>query len=229
MINETDYVNNSLTKEQEEKIDTLFMEFNNSKSPGYAVGVIQDGRFVYKKSYGLANLEYNIPITAESKFDIGSISKQFTAAGIALLKLEGKLSFNDDVRKYFPEMPNYETKITIRNLLHHTSGISDYTSLMTLTKINIYDHQDIKKMIFRQKKLNFISGSKFQYSNSGYLLLAEIISLVSGMSYAEYIVEHIFKPLEMHNSLIEESYEQIIKNRVVSYYKEDDRFWRFVS
>ncbi|HAQ61087.1 TPA: aminopeptidase [Candidatus Delongbacteria bacterium] len=234
MKNDTDYTDNSLTKEQEMQIDALFTQYDNADTPGCAVGVIQNGKFIYKKSFGMANLDYDIPITADSKFDIGSAAKQFTAAGIALLVLEKKLSLNDDIRKYIPEMNDFGNVITIDHLLHHTSGLKDYTSLLNLS-LNAqfsefyFDNNDCLNLLFKQKDLNFKPGEMHSYSNSGYLLLGEIISRVSGISFAEYVTEKIFKPIGMYNSIIDENSRKVQKNRVASYYKiADHDFYRLL-
>jgi CubicO group peptidase (beta-lactamase class C family) len=227
MINETDYTKNPLTKEQEMQIDALFTQYDKADTPGCAVGVIKNGRFIYKKSFGMANLDYDIPITADSKFDIGSVAKQFTAACIVLLVLEEKLKLNDDIRKYIPEMNDFGNVITIDHLLHHTSGLKDYTSLLFFSLSAqfsefYFDNKDSLNLLFKQKDLNFKPGEMHSYSNSGYLLLGEIISRVSGISFAEYVTEKIFKPLGMHNSLIDENSRKVQKNRVASYYKMDE-------
>ena len=224
MINETDYTNNKpLTNEQENQIDLLFKKYDTKDKPGCSVGVIRDGKFIYKKSYGLANLDYDIPITADSKFDIGSMTKQFTAVCIALLQIESKLNFDDDVRKFIPELPDYGKKITIRHLILHTSGLRDYACFVEMCGIDLdvghcyYNNKDFIKIICKIKELNFNPGEEFQYCNTGYLILAEIISKVTGKSYSKFVKERIFDPLGMDNSLINDNWRQVIKNRVVSY------------
>jgi CubicO group peptidase (beta-lactamase class C family) len=226
MINETDYSNNPLTKEQENQIDDIFAQYDTTDKPGCAVGVIQDGRFIYKKSFGMANLEHGIPITSSSKFEIGSDTKQFTATCIALLQIDGKLTYDDDIRKLIPELPNYGEKITIKNLIFHTSGLMDYTNLMRIRGINYdecyYNNEDIIRLISKIKELNFRPGEKYLYSDTGYVLLAEIISRVSGQSFAKYVKEKIFDPLGMDNTQIIDNWKQIIKNRATSYHENDD-------
>ncbi len=228
MINETNYNNNSLTKEQEDKIDELFKQCDRNDAPGCAVGIIKDGRFIYKKSFGMGNLEHDIPITSDSKFDVCSITKQFTAACIALLQIDGKLNFDDDVRKFIPELPDYGKTITIKHLIFHTSGLKDLYSLMEMSGKNFdygqsyFNNKDVVKRICKLKGLNFIPGEEYQYSNTGYLLLAEIISKVSGQSFSKFAQERIFVPLKMENSFINDNWRQVIKNRVVSYDKNDN-------
>lgn len=212
----------------ESKIDSLFTEYSNS--PGLAVGVYSKGEILFKKGYGIANLDYDIKITPETVFDIGSVSKQFTAACIVLLENEGKLSLDDDIRKYVPEISEFdEGKITIRNLLHHTSGLRDYLGLMYLSGISYDDtftEENGLDILARQNELNFIPGSEFLYSNSGYLTLAIIIRRVSGESIGSFAQKNIFTPLEMKNTFIYEDGAKVVKNRAIGYSKEGDEYKR---
>src|SRR5258706_13599756 len=156
-------------------VDEVFGDLTKSGSPGCALGVYRDGKIVYAKGYGLANVEENVAITPQSVFDIGSTSKQFTAASILLLEKQGKLSINDDIRKYVPELPNYGRKITIVQLLNHTSGLRDYLTLMDLAGIpieSVTTDADALAMVTRQKVLNFAAGSEWLYSNTGFFLLS---------------------------------------------------------
>ena len=203
-----------------DKVDKLFSEWDRPDSPGCALGIIKDGHFVYKRGYGLANLEYNIPITSKSIFRIGSTSKQFTAMCIALLEEEGKLSLDDDIRKYIPELPQYEMPITIRHLLHHTSGIRDYLTLMDLAGAradDFYVDGEVVALLARQKELNFKPGDDYLYSNSGYFLLSEIVKRISGKSMRFYAEEKIFKPLGMKNTHFHDDHTMIVKNRASGY------------
>lgn len=212
----------------ETKIDSLFAEYSNS--PGCAVGVYSKGEIIFKKGYGIANLDYDIKITPETVFDIGSVSKQFTAACIILLENEGKLSLDDDIRKYVPEISEFdEGKITIRNLLHHTSGLRDYLGLMYLSGISFDDtftEETGLDILARQNELNFIPGSEFLYSNSGYLTLAIIIRRVSGESIGSFAQKNIFTPLEMKNTFIYENGAKVVKNRAIGYSKDGDEYKR---
>lgn len=205
-------------------VDNIFAEQDKPDSPGCAVAVIQDGKIIYKQGYGIANLDYNIPITPQTVFDIGSTSKQFTAACIALLVEEGKVSLNNNIRTYIPEIPEYQRPITISHLLHHTSGIRDYLELMNLAGMdwhNVYSDQDIIDLLARQIKLNFLPGEEYLYSNSGYILLAVIVKRVTGMSTGEYATKNIFKPLGMKNTFIYEDSTRIVKNRAIGYSKDE--------
>jgi CubicO group peptidase (beta-lactamase class C family) len=163
------------------QIDAIFADLTKPGSPGCALGVYRDGEIIYAKGYGLANIEENVPITPQTVFDIGSISKQFTAASVLLLEKEGKLRLDDDVRKYIPELPDYSEsrqKVTILQLLNHTSGLRDYNSLLLLAGIhfdNVTTDDDALGIIVRQKALNFAPGSQWRYTGSGYLLLSLIV------------------------------------------------------
>jgi len=230
MINETDYTNNPLTKEQENQIDALFDQYDNTDTPGCAVGVIQDGRFIYKKSFGMANLDYDIPITADSKFELASVSKQFTAACIALLIIDGKLDLEDDVRKYIPEMQDYGKTITIRHLMYHTSGIRDYLALLILSGLrydDFFDNADAYKIICQQKGLDFLPGTKYQYSNSGYFLLAEIVHRVTGLTLRQFADQFLFKPLGMNDTFFNDDCSEVMRKRTTCYEKKNDGFKRF--
>jgi CubicO group peptidase (beta-lactamase class C family) len=205
-------------------VDKIFSEWDKPDSPGCALAVIRDGQIVYKKGYGAANLDHNIPITPQTVFDIGSTSKQFTAGSIALLALEGKLSLDDDIRKHIPELPEYAKPITIRHLVHHTSGVRDYGTLWGLAGMedhNVYTTQDIVNICAQQKDLNFLPGDEYLYSNSGYILLAVIVERVSGLTLGEYAKKHIFEPLGMNSTRIYEDRTAVIKNRATGYSKND--------
>src|SRR6266403_1333057 len=175
---------------------------------------------VYSKGYGLANLEQNVPITPQSVFDIGSTSKQFTAASILLLEKQGKLSINDEVRKYIPELPDYGQKVTILHLLNHTSGLRDYLTLMDLAGIHIGSvttDEDALEIISRQKALNFAPGSDWLYSNTGFFLLSMIVKRVSGKTLREFAAENIFMPLEMTHTQFRDDHTSLVANRALAY------------
>jgi len=177
----------------------------------------------------MANLEYGIPLTSQSVFRIGSTSKQFTAMCIVLLEEEGKISLDDNLKKYFQEMPDYAESITIRQLLHHTSGVRDYLTLMSLAGArgdDFYTDPEVIDMIARQKELNFVPGDEFLYSNSGYFLLAEIIKRVTGDSMRAYAEDKIFKPLGMTHTHFHDDFTQIVKSRASGYgRKKGGDFW----
>lgn len=203
-----------------QKVDEIFAEWDKKDSPGVAVGIIKDGKLIYKRGYGLADLENNIPITSETAFYIGSTSKQFTAMCVALLEEEGKISIEDDIRKYLPELPQYEKTITVRHLIHHLSGIRDYLTLRDLSGRNFadsYPEEEALAMIARQKSLIFTPGEQYSYSNSNYFLLSLIVKRTSGKSLDEFSGERIFKPLGMNNTHFHDDRTKIIKNRATGH------------
>jgi CubicO group peptidase (beta-lactamase class C family) len=202
------------------KADAFLSQWNKNDMPGCAVGVIKDGRLVYKRGFGMANLDYDIPNTPATLFNLASASKPFTAFSIALLAQQGKLSLDDDIRKYLPEIPEYGDTITIRHLLHHTSGIRDYQALVFFSGLpvdNALNDKAVLNMLARQKNISFKPGTKHQYSNSGYHLLGIIVGRVSGKSLRAFAEENIFKPLGMKNTLFFDNRFEVIKNRASGY------------
>src|ERR1700757_4355888 len=181
-----------------QNVDQLFAAFDRPGSPGCSVGVIRNGRFVYKKSFGYASLELGVRLTPQSVFYVGSVSKQFTAASVVLAAEQDYLSLNDDVRKYIPELPDYGYPVTLRQMLHQTSGFRDFFDLIALSGGNpgeIGSAADILKVIVRQKGLNNVPGAEWNYSNSNYFLLAEVVQRETRKSLAQFATENIFKPL----------------------------------
>lgn len=204
-----------------EQVDELFTAWNNEETPGAAIAIVQDGNIIYKKGYGIANLEYDIPIETSSVFHIASVSKQFTVFSILLLEQQGKLSLEDDIRKYIPEAPDFGKTITLRHLASHTSGLRDQWNLLTMAGWRMDDvitREHILKLVSKQKELNFDPGEEYAYCNTGFTLLAEVVSRVSDMSFAEFTKANIFEPLQMNNSLFYDDHEKIVKNRAYSYY-----------
>lgn len=203
----------------EKQIDSLFTRYN-SFTPGVAVAVVKDGRLLLQKGYGIANLEYTIPITARTVFHAASLSKQFTAFSIYLLEKEGKLSMEDDIRTYMPEVPDFGKTVRIKHLLAHTSGIRDQWAILTLAGWRMDDvitTEQILKQLSRQEELNFEPGSQYSYSNSGYTLLAEMVKRITGKSFAHFTRQMIFDPLGMTNTQFYDDVETIVKNRAYSY------------
>jgi CubicO group peptidase (beta-lactamase class C family) len=203
-------VNSSSLDSLTARIDKLFEKWNKPDLPGCALGVIRDGKLIYKRGYGMANIKDKIPMTSKSLIEIGSMDKQFTATSILLLAQRGKLSLDDDIRKYVPEMPVYTRIITIRQLLHHMSGIRDIWNLVYLSGIDIdqtggdkaklSNEQQGLALIARQKATNFLPGDEFQYSNSGYFLLRLIVERVSGKTLHEFQEANIGAPLGMKHT-----------------------------
>jgi CubicO group peptidase (beta-lactamase class C family) len=202
------------------RIDTIFARWDRPGSPGCAVGILQNGRVTYARGYGYANLDYDIPITPSTVFYSGSVSKQFTAAAVVLLAAEGRIGLDDDVRRYIPELPDYGQPLTIRHLIHHTSGLRDIYVLMDLAGHRLQDvftDEDALALIARQKELNFTPGAEHLYSNSGYFLLSQMVKRVTGTSLREYADRAIFRPLGMTNTHFHDETDHIIRGRAVSY------------
>lgn len=218
----------SYADEKSKEVDKLFSPWDKTTSPGAALAIIKDGEIIYKRGYGMAKLEDDIVMTPSKIFDIGSVSKQFTAACIALLALEGKLSLDDDVRRYIPELPSYGQPITIRHLIHHTNGLRDYNALLSLAGFrpdsDCPNVEEALEIICRQKRLNHPPGEEYSYTNTGYFLLGLIVDRVSGKSLNQFAQERIFKPLGMKNTLFQDNHNQIIKNRASGYSPEGDSF-----
>lgn len=210
----------------EKSIDSLLQGYDE-KAPGISIGIVSNNKLVYEKQFGLGNVEYELPISNETSFHVASVSKQFTAFAILLLEDECKLSLDDDIRIYLPEMHNFQDTITIRHLLNHTSGLKDQFNLLRLsgwTLDDVITNEQVLRILFNQETLNFQPDEKHMYSNSGYTLLAEIIARVSKMSFAEFTNKHIFKPLQMHQSQFVDTEGQIVKNKSISYYKTDSTY-----
>ncbi len=217
-----------LEKSQIARVDKLFSQFNNS-TPGVAVAVVKDGEIVYKRGFGMANLEYNIPITPGSIFHVASISKQFTAMSIVLLAQQGKLSLDDDIRKYIPEVPDFGETTTIRHLANHTSGLRDQWDLLSLAgwrALDVKKQEDVLNLVKRQKELNFRPGEEYLYCNTGFTLLAIIVGRVSEKSLRESADENIFQPLGMKNTHFHNDMGEIVKNRTSAYVPDNEGGFR---
>jgi len=192
--------------------------------PGASVAVTQNDRVIYSKGFGLANLEYNIPNTPQTIFHVASVSKQFTGFAIALLADQGKLNVNDDVRKYIPELHDFGTPITLSHLVHHTSGLRDQWNLLAMAGWRLDDvitHNQIMRLVAKQRELNFAPGEEMLYCNTGFTLLAEVVHCVTGQSFADWSRENIFAPLEMNNTFFYDDHEKMVPNRAYSYYRND--------
>ena len=211
----------------EGQVDQLFTVYDTNKTPGAAISVIKDGKIIYKKGYGMSNLEYGIPIAPSTVFHIASVSKQFTAFAILLLEKDGKLSYDDDVRKYIPEVPDFGKTITLRHLANHTSGMRDQWNLLAIGGWRLDDvitKEHVMKLVERQEELNFNPGEEYLYCNTGFTLMAEVVARVSGKTFAEFTEERIFKPLGMNSTLFYDDHEKIVKNRAYSYYGASDGY-----
>src|SRR6185503_2218933 len=206
------------------KINALFKQWDKPGSPGCAVGVVRNDSLIFAKGYGMANLEYGLPNTPKTLFHLASVSKQFTAYSIVLLAKQGKLSLDDDIRKYLPWFPNLGYTITIRHLLNHTSGVRDQWQLLATAGTRLDDvitQEQIIKILSKQQALNFKPGDRYMYSNSGFTLLAEIVKAASGKSLRRFTDSVIFKPLGMTATHIHDDYTEIEKGRSYSYDRKD--------
>jgi CubicO group peptidase (beta-lactamase class C family) len=203
------------------RVDKIFEKWNRTDSPGCALSVMKDARIIYKHGYGMANLDHNVSITPSTVFHVASMSKQFTAAAILLLAEQGKLSLDDDVRQYIPELPDFGSRITIRHLIHHTSGLRDQWDLLELAgwrySLDLITDDDVMSVLTRQKDLNFKPGEKHVYCNTGYTLLAIIVKRVSGMPFREFTTKNIFEPLGMMNTHFRDDHAEIVKNNAYGY------------
>ncbi len=202
------------------RVDALFEPWNHADGPGLACAVMQDGAVVYAKGFGMADLEHDEAISPDSVFYIASTSKQFTAAAIALLVLDGRVSLDAGIRTYLPEFQSFGDKVTVDHLIHHTSGIRDYFSLLSLTgwrDTDYFNNDMVVKFLARQRDLNFEPGTEFLYSNSNYVLLAEIVKRVTGVPLRDFAAERIFAPLGMTHTSFDDDYRRIVKHRVISY------------
>ena len=203
-----------------DKVDRIFAEWNTTSSPGCALAVVKDGRIVYEHGYGMANLELGMAITPQSVFDIGSVSKQITAMAIILLAQDGKLSLDDDMRKYLPEIPDYGSRITIRHLLHHTSGLRNYDDLFDLEGIpeaDLTTDRDAMDLIVRQKGVNFKPGEEFLYSDTNFFLMSQIVKRVTGQTLRQFAQERIFGPLGMTSTHFHDDHTMIVARRATGY------------
>ena len=210
------------------RIDAVFADWDKTSTPGMNLAVVKEGGILYTRSYGMASLELDVPNKPETVFDIGSISKQFTAAAIRILEYRGLLKLDDDIRTYIPQMPRYERPVTIRHLIHHTSGIRDYEALQSLAGEHSdqgwHTNRDLLELLARQKGLDFPPGTKYQYSNSGYTLLAVIVERITGQSLGTFVKDNIFIPLGMSRTFILESNRIVVKNRARGYSLGDGLF-----
>ena len=198
--------------------------------PGCAAAVSLNGETVFEKAFGLADLEHNVPNTPQTIFESGSVAKQFTASALVLLQQEGKLSLDDPVRKYIPELPDYGSPLTIRHLLNHTSGLRDWGTVMSLTGAGRGDRvisQDLAlDVITHQRALDFTPGAEYSYSNSGYNLAAIIVERVSKQKFSAFLEERLFKPMEMKNSSLRDDYQRIVPGRAQAYSRQGTGPWR---
>jgi CubicO group peptidase (beta-lactamase class C family) len=213
-----------ISKPATAKINQLFSEFDRKNSPGFAVGIIKGSQVLYTKGYGSANLDYEIPVTPQSAFDLASVSKQFTAAAIALLIIEGKLSLETPASQFIPALAKYKDTIRIKHLIYNTSGITDYYKLprpdgKSWITFNYFDIDYCIRVSLSQNSLAFKPEDKWDYCNVNYMLLTKIVEKLSGQSFSTFCRQRIFQPLGMTNTLVNDDVTEIIPNRVTPYNK----------
>ncbi len=210
-----------LSKDEIQKIDSLFISWNQPNHPGGSVGLMQGGKVIFSRAYGLASLEYLVPNTPDTRFNIASVSKQFTCMGIVLLHIRGKLSLNDDVRKHLPELLDFGDTITIRHLIHHTSGMRSLHSLLGMAGWRNEDYrtnEDLFRFMKNQKDLNFKPGEEYLYCNTGYMLMADIIEKITEEKFAIWMHDNVFEPLNMIHTYVEDDYSRVVPFNATSYY-----------
>jgi CubicO group peptidase (beta-lactamase class C family) len=212
------------------RIDRAVASLGGAQAPGCAIGVSQAGQPVLTRAYGMANLEYGVPNTPETIFESGSVAKQFTAATVVLLAQDGKLSLDDDIRKYLPEVPNFGKTITIQHLLTHTSGVRDQWGLLSIKGLGpgtqVHTLATILDLVQHQKALNFEPGTEYLYSNTGYALAAIIVERASGQPLAKVSDDRLFRPLGMTNTQWRDDFTRIVKNRATAYDGNSQRGFR---
>lgn len=216
------FLNTIEAQSLESKIDKILSNQFKSNEPGVSALVAKNGKVIYRKAFGKANLELNVDMTSENVFEVGSITKQFTSVAILMLLEEGKLNLEDDITKFIPDYPTKGKKITVHHLLTHTSGIKSYTSMSTFGKVMTIDQSPLKFInFFKNEPMDFNPGEKYKYNNSGYFILGYIIEKVSGVSYPKFIKERIFDKINMNSSYYG-SHTKLIKNRASGYQKRGD-------
>jgi len=201
-------------------VDKLFARWDRPDSPGCALAVVKDGRIVHSRGYGMADLEHEVRITPASVFYVGSLSKQFTAMVVALLAQQGMLGLDDDIRKYLPELPSYGKPITIRHLIHHTSGLREYMPLLARAGWRPdapFGNQDVLEIVAREPRLDFEPGEQFAYSNTGYALLALIVERAARIRLGEFADAHIFSPLDMRDTHFHSDASRLVNRRAYAY------------
>ncbi|CAL2108370.1 D-alanyl-D-alanine carboxypeptidase [Tenacibaculum sp. 190524A02b] len=208
-----------ISNQQLYKIDSLFNQWNAKNHPGGSIAISQNNKLIFSKAYGLASIEYNQPNTTQTIFNAGSIAKQFTAMAIVLLQEQNKLSVKDNIKKYIPELSNFPHNITIEQLLHHTSGLRDIHGFLALAgwRNDIITNKDLNNLLPKLRDLNFPPNTEFSYSNTGYMLLVNIIENVTNEPFENWMQQQIFKRFNMKHSYVSKSLDSIIFNKATSY------------
>ncbi|SDC64640.1 CubicO group peptidase, beta-lactamase class C family [Algoriphagus faecimaris] len=210
-----------LSPEKETLLDSIFQEWNQPGMPGGSIGVMQDGRIIYSKAFGLASLDFGVPNMPNTLFNIASVSKQFTAMAIVRMAEKGLLSLDDDVRKYLPEIPDFGQTITFKHLIHHTSGLRSVHYMLGLAGWrgdDVRTNEDVFRFVTMQKDLNYPVGERYGYCNTGYVLMALVVERLSGKSFAEWMKSEVFEPLSLEHTYVEDNYTRVVPNNASSYY-----------
>ncbi|HUV29657.1 MAG TPA: serine hydrolase domain-containing protein [Acidobacteriota bacterium] len=221
-------LNNSY-EEFSARVDSIFTAETAADAPGAAAAVIEHGNVIYCRCFGLANLEHKVSITNETVFNLASVTKQFTSLAVLLLEQEGKLHLDDDIHKYFPELPEYDATVTLRNLLNHTSGLWEYSKMFRYygghKPADYTSIEEVLALLKGQDQLLFAPGSQWVYCNTNYALLGELVARVTGESLASWTADHIFKPLGMEHTLFQDDCFRVIPNGADCYYKTDGIYY----
>ncbi|UCC28716.1 MAG: beta-lactamase family protein [Phycisphaerales bacterium] len=212
------------------QVDEFFARWDKPDTPGAAVVITRSGSVLYRRCYGLANLEHRVPITPKTVFELASTSKPFTATAVLLLEQAGKLTLDDPIRSYIPELPDFADAVTLRHLLHHTSGLWDYWTIMTyyagFTQYDYFRLGDVLRLLERQPELLFTPGSQWKYCNANYALLAEVVARVTGESFSSWTKKHIFDPLGMEDSFFQHNCRRMVPNLASAYHQENGAYFR---
>ena len=214
-----------------ERVSAVFAEWDRTDHPGASVVVVRDGRIIHMDGYGMAELDQAIAVTATTVFDIGSVSKQFTAFAITTLAERGQLSLDDSIERWMPEIPTHGQRVTVRHLLHHVSGIRDWVELFAVAGWRFDDAitvPDVFTLAEHQAALNFEPGSAYAYSNTGYNILAEIVARASGTSFRDWMQTEVFEPLGMSHSHIHDTYNEVVPRRARSYGPDGSGDWELL-
>ncbi len=217
------------TQEDHQQINQLFLEYDHPESPGVAVVIIRDNQVIYDKAFGMANLEYGIPVNNHTVFHIGSVSKQFTAFSILLLEHEGLLSLDDNIGKYLYDLPKFMQEIKVSQLIFHTNGLREIETLNQIAGITTADQISsdyLYELIKNQKELNLRPGEELEYNNAGYFLLAKIVESITKITFKDWTSQNIFAPLKMAETLFYDDCQMIIKNRAYPYLSDEGQMYK---
>lgn len=225
-------VNEAKATDPEKLVDQLMTPFTGTDRPGAVISILKDGKVVMEKGYGMANLTYGVPMTAETGMSIASVSKHFTAMALVLLEQQGKLSLDDDVRTHIPELKDFGTPVTLRNLLNHTSGYREILNMLPMAGWNSTDamtREEPIRLIQRQARLQNAPGAEYNYNNTAFMLLATVVERVSGQEFREFMEEDIFRQLGMENTTIKTHQGQVIPNSSQGYESAEAGGFRYVT